>query len=62
MRRFVGLLRVAGEEREVLPLAKIALKPRDFGNPEARGDAPLDFLAGLPTVFCERYLVRFGKP
>jgi hypothetical protein len=30
------------------------LKAHALGDPEARDDAPLDLLAGLPTVFCER--------
>ena len=42
-------------------MAKLALKAHALRDPEARDDAPLDLLAGLPTVFWKGYLARFGK-
>ncbi len=35
-------------------MTKVALEAHAFRYLEARNDAPLDLLAGLPTVFCER--------
>jgi len=40
--------------QKLLPLAKVTLEPQAFRYLEARNDAPLELLAGLPTVFCER--------
>src|SRR5262245_9713305 len=34
-------------------LTKIALEAHALDNPEARDEAPLDFLAGFPPVLCE---------
>ena len=35
------------DPQQVLPLAKFALEAHALGKPEARDDAPLDFLAGF---------------
>src|SRR4029077_73402 len=39
------------DPQEVLPLSKVALEAHACDNPEARDDAPLNFLAGLASGF-----------
>ena len=47
--------------QQMLPLTEVALEAHALGHPKGRDQAPLDLLAELPTLFCERYLARFGK-